>query len=146
MQEEEVRPWMWIRQFVMGIIGFSSGAMVAGGLFGFIVSLGIISDLADRTKTGKYVLLYENAIVAGGIVGNILYMYELQVCQSAVVLGIFGLISGVFVGCWAMALAEILNVFPIFVRRGKLVRYVPYLILGIALGKGIGGLVYFYMK
>ena len=118
---------MWIKQLVMGIIGLSS-------------------DLADRTKTGKYVLLYENAIVVGGILGNIFYLYEVQVCKNAVVLGIFGLIAGIFVGCWAMALAEILNVFPIFVRRGKLVRYVPYLILGIALGKGIGGLIYFYMK
>ena len=35
-----------------------------------------------------------------------------------------------------MALAEILNVFPIFVRRLKVAKAVPYVILALALGKG----------
>ena len=41
-----------------------------------------------------------------------------------------------------MALAEILNVFPIFIRRVKLVRYIKWFIIGIALGKGFGALVF----
>ena len=57
---------------------------------------------------------------------------------------LFGVFAGIFVGCWAMALAEILNVFPIFVRRVKLVKCIPYIILSIAIGKGIGAVVYFF--
>mgnify|MGYP002515891973 CR=1 FL=1 len=60
-------------------------------------------------------------------------------------IGLFGVFAGIFVGCWAMALAEILNVFPIFVRRVKLVKCIPYIILGIAIGKGIGSIVYFFL-
>ena len=50
---------------------------------------------------------------------------------------------GIFVGCWAMALAEMLNVFPIFIRRMKIIKSVPYLILGIAVGKTVGALLFF---
>ncbi len=138
---------MWVRQIILALIGISAGAIIAGGLFGFIVSLGVISDFADRTHTGNKIILYENAIMLGGALGNILYIYQpaLDFTGASIVLSIFGLFSGIFTGCWAMALAEILNVFPIFVRRLKLVKCIPYIILGIALGKGLGSLIYFGM-
>lgn len=135
---------MWIRQVCLAIIGLSSGALVAGGLFGFIVSLGVVSDFADRTHTGNRILLYENAVMVGGALGNLAYVYHFPIPGGSVVMGIFGIFSGVFVGCWAMALAEILNVFPIFVRRFQIVRSIPYLILSIAIGKGIGSIIYFF--
>jgi len=135
---------MWIKQILLAIIGLSSGMLVAGGLFSFIVSLGVVSDFADRTHTGNKVLLYEDAVALGGICGNLAFLYEPQFVKAPVLLGIYGLLAGIFVGCWAMALAEVLNVFPIFIRRVKLIRAVPYIILGIAIGKGVGALVYFY--
>ena len=128
----------------MAIVGLSAGALVAGGLFGFIVSLGVISDFADRTHTGHKILAYETAIILGGVLGNIVYIYKIPIIfkGSVVLLGIFGLFSGIFTGAWSMALAEILNVFPIFVRRTKLVKCVPYIIIGIALGKGFGSIIF----
>jgi stage V sporulation protein AB len=135
---------MWVNQFVLAIIGLSSGLLVAGGIFSFIVSLGVVSDFADRTHTGNHILLYENAIMLGAVWGNAVSMYGVPVLKSDVLLGLFGVFAGIFVGCWAMALAEILNVFPIFVRRVKLVKCIPYIILSIAIGKGIGAVVYFF--
>ena len=44
---------MLIRQILMAVIGLSAGILVAGGLFGFIVELGVIADFADRTHTGN---------------------------------------------------------------------------------------------
>ena len=134
---------MWGRQLILGIIGLSSGLLVAGGLYGFIVSLGVISDLADRTKTASKILLYENAIILGGVLGNIVDVYRIYIRGTETLMAIFGLFAGIFVGCWSMALAEVLNVFPIFVRRGKLVKYLPCLILSLALGKCVGALIYF---
>ncbi len=136
---------MWVNQAILAIIGLSAGTLVAGGLFGFIVSLGVISDFADRTGTANRIHLYEDAVALGGICGNLAYVYQMQFIHSPIILGGVGLISGIFVGCWAMALTEILNVFPIFVRRIKVVRIVPYLVLSIAIGKGVGSLVYFVM-
>lgn len=136
---------MWVNQLILAIIGLSSGALVAGGLFGFIVSLGVVSDFADRTGTANKISLYEDAVALGGICGNVAYVYKIQLVHSSIILGLVGLIAGIFVGCWAMALTEILNVFPIFVRRTKIVQAVPYLILSIAVGKGIGSFIYFTM-
>lgn len=135
---------MWVKQILLVLVGLSSGTLVAGGLFAFIVGLGVISDFADRTHTGSKILLYENAIIFGGILGNLFFIYQIPVAfpGSVVLLGVFGLFSGVFVGCWAMALAEVLNVFPIFIRRVKLIKCVPYMILGIALGKVLGSVIY----
>lgn len=135
---------MLARQIVMAIIGLSSGILVAGGLFGFIVSLGVISDFADRTHTGSKVRLYERALAIGGSLGNIIYIYHIPIPTGTWLLAIFGIFAGIFVGGWAMALAETLNVFPIFMRRAKLVGCIPYIILSIAIGKGIGSLIYFW--
>ena len=134
---------MWINQGILGIIGFSAGTVVAGGIFAFIIGLGIISDFADRTHTGKHILLYEDAVALGGILGNIYYIYQLKLPGEGNWLWIFGILAGIFTGAWAMALAEMLNVFPIFVRRIKLVRCIPWAILSMALGRGIGALLFF---
>lgn len=134
---------------LLGIVGLSAGVIVAGGLFSFIVGLGVISDFADRTHTGEHILLYEDSVALGGIIGNLMWIYDVAIpAPIAGVLGefvslFFGLLSGVFVGCWAMALAEMLDVFPIFIRRFKVIRYVPYMILAVAIGKGIGAIIFF---
>ena len=56
---------MWAGQIFLGILGMSAGVVVAGGLFSFIVELGVISDFADRTHTANHILLYEDAVSAG---------------------------------------------------------------------------------
>lgn len=136
---------MWAKEIWLAVIGLSSGMIVSGGLFSFIASLGVVSDFADRTHTGSKVLLYEDAIILGGSLGNVFWVYQLQTPNSLWLLVIFGLFSGIFVGCWAMALAEILNVFPIFIRRAKILQSVPYIILSIAIGKGIGAFIFFFL-
>lgn len=135
---------MWVRQVILAVVGLSSGIAVAGGLFSFIIGLGVVSDFADRTHTGAQVTLYEEVIALGGIIGNILYIYEVSVPKGGLLLLPIGLCSGIFVGCWSMALAEILNIFPIFIRRVKLLKGIPYIILSMAIGKGIGAFLFFF--
>ncbi|MCI8293021.1 MAG: stage V sporulation protein AB [Hespellia sp.] len=137
---------MWIKQLLLGIIGLSSGIGVAAGLFSFIIGLGVVSDFADRTHTGNHVMLYEDSIALGGILGNLVFIYQLPIPFGRILLPVFGILAGVFVGCWSMALAEILNVFPICVRRTKLLRYVPWFILAMAVGKGVGAALFFYQR
>ena len=136
---------MWAKEVLLAIIGLSSGLIVSSGLFAFIASLGVVSDLADRTHTGSQVLLYEDATTLGGILGNLFFIYLWQIPQGAWLQPVFGTFAGIFVGCWAVSLAEALNVFPIFIRRVKLYQSIPYIILAIAIGKGIGSIVYFFL-
>ena len=136
---------MWAREVLLAVIGLSAGLIVAGGLFAFIASLGVVSDIADRTHTGSKILLYEDATTVGGILGNLIFIYRIPIPGGTLLQIVVGLFTGIFVGCWALSLAETLNVFPIFIRRVKLVRCIPYIILGIAIGKGIGSLIYFFL-
>lgn len=137
---------MWARQIILAVVGFSSGIAVAGGLFSFIIGLGVISDFADRTHTGANILLYEKMIALGGILGNIMYVYQIHIPGAQILIGPVGLCAGIFVGCWSMALAEILNIFPIFIRRVNVLRGIPYIILSMAIGKGIGALLFFIKR
>ena len=133
-------------QVLLALIGLGAGVGVAGGLFSFIIGLGVLSDFADRTHTGDKVLLYEECVALGGILGNLMSVYQFPIPYGAFLVPIFGLVSGIFVGCWSMALAEILNIFPIFIRRVKLLKSIPYIIVSMAFGKGIGAFIFYFNR
>lgn len=137
---------MWVNQIILAVIGLSSGLVVAGGLFSFIIELGVVADFADRTHTANRILLYEDSVVLGGIFGNLISIFQIHIPYGGWILPIFGILAGIFVGCWSMALAEILNLFPIFVRRLKIVRYVSLFIISMAAGKGIGAFLFFVQR
>lgn len=58
--------------------------------------------------------------------------------------GVYGLAAGVFSGCLSVALAEVLNVFPVLFRRMGIKTGLEILITFFAFGKVAGGLVYFF--
>lgn len=129
---------MWGTRIVLIIVGLSCGAVIASGLFSFIIGLGIVSKFADRTKTGAWVHRYEDAIALGGIAGSLLYIYQIPIAFAYLWMPIIGVAAGVFVGCWAMSIAEVINIFPVFIRRIKLIKYIQCIVVAIALGKGVG--------
>lgn len=138
--------WEWAAQAVLAAAGLSAGVATAAGLFSFIVELGVVADFADRTHTAEHILFYEDCVALGGIVGNILYVFHIGIPLGTPLLAAFGAFAGIFAGCWAMALAEILNVFPIFMRRAKVVRYLSAFIISMALGKGVGAFLFFFRR
>lgn len=138
--------WEWAAQAVLAAAGLSAGVATAAGLFSFVVELGVVADFADRTHTAEHILFYEDCVALGGIVGNILYVFHIGIPLGTPLLAVFGAFAGIFAGCWAMALAEILNVFPIFMRRAKVVRYLSAFIISMALGKGLGAFLFFFRR
>lgn len=137
---------MWMKNIFLALLGLSAGITAAGGLFSFIIGLGVVSDFADRTHTGEHVMLYEDAIAVGGSLGAIVSVYHPEIPYGNILVPVFGLFSGIFVGCWAMALTEMLNLFPIFIRRIQMVRGIAAIIIGVALGKGLGALLFFFKR
>ena len=135
---------MWIRQVILGIVGLSSGFAVAGGMFAFLIALGVVSRFAGKTHTAKYILYYEDAAAIGGILGNLVSIYAFPVPVGMAGVVSFGLFSGIFTGAWAMALTEIVDAVPIFSRRIRLKTGLPWIILSMALGRTAGSLVYAY--
>ena len=134
------------RQTAAAIVGFSSGFLVAGGVVALMVGLGITRRFAGITHTAVHARLYETMIVLGGIGGNLLTVYQPvlgwgRICPAAV-----GLFSRIFVGGWILALAELLNVFPVFARRLGIVKGKSWVMIALALGKTAGSLLLFAMR
>lgn len=125
----------------MVFTGLAAGGMVAAGTFAFIVMIGIFTRLAQRTRTSVYTSLFENAIILGGTLGNILFVYEIKLPFFYIGIVLFGFFSGIFVGCLAMALAEVLKIFPVFVKRVGLVEGIQYIVFSIAAGKCAGAVI-----
>ena len=136
---------MWIRHIFLGLFGFAAGIAIAAGTFAFIIMIGIVPRIAARSKTAKHTLGYENAILLGGLSGDILSVFlDLQIPGGRPLLILYGFCAGIFVGCVAVALAEILKALPIFFRRVHVKEGLPWLILFMAIGKMLGSFFYFF--
>ena len=134
-----------LKYILMSIIGLASGFTVAAALFTFIVTLGVISRLAEVSHTSKYIHWYETCVTVGGTLGNLMMIYLFPIHTGYIGLGIFGLLTGIFVGCFIGAIAEVLNAFPIFFRRLHLKRGILAIIIALAVGKGIGVFVQYFI-
>lgn len=134
----------FVKLLLLGFIGFSAGGVIAAGVFAFLAMIGIFPRLIDRTKSSRHIILYETMIIFGGVIGNVLDIYEFPLHFGGnLVLGMFGFCVGVFVGCLVMSLAETLKALLVMNRRIHLAVGFQYVILSIALGKLVGSMIYF---
>lgn len=134
----------WCVQAALFAIGICSGALVAAGMFAFVTMIGVVTRMTARTKSVRHVLLYEDLVVIGAAVGNVLFLYEPSLGmpdEGAFLRLVFGFFAGVNVGCLSIALAELLNVVPIFARRIKLNRGLTAFVLTFAFGKFLGSVI-----
>ena len=127
------------------LIGFASGLVISGGVFAFIVIIGIVARLAQKTRTGRYIYLYEDMISLGGIAGTLTMLFDVSIPIWQVGNILSGFFYGIFVGTLAISIAEVLDVIPILCRRVQLTKKISYLMLMLALGKCAGALVYFFI-
>lgn len=134
---------MW-QQIFLGFLGFSAGVIIAGGMTGLLIGLSIIPRYAGITHTASHILLYEDITLLGTVLGNVFYLYSFSIPMGWPFLCLYGLFSGIFLGSWIMALAEIADVFPIFTRRIKFTEGLPKVIVCVALGKALGSLIYYF--
>ncbi len=129
---------MFYKYIFLVIMGVTAGFVVAAGIFAFITIIGVLTRLAIRTNTANRILLYEDIVVIGAAIGNIILLFEIKIPFGTIGLIVFGLFSGSFIGCLAVALEEVLQVFPVLTYRIRLKMGIPIIVLSLALGKGIG--------
>ena len=154
---------MYSIELIMAIFSFFGfGLLSSGGVFTVFVTVGIIPRFADKTHTAHKIEWYENCIVSGTIVGCLCSVYKENIKElggvatlsmvskpelwEGLLLAIFGIFAGMFIGCFAIAIAEMLDTIPIFTRRIKLGKGMGIVMLFLALGKTIGALFYFYNR
>ena len=110
----------WLTWFFFGI---AAGSAMTAGVFAFLMKIGIY----PRMIGGIYSVYPQLTLPLGG---------------WFVVL--WGMCAGIYVGCVAAALSEVLNVFPVLFRRLKVDRGIPFFMLMMAGGKMCGALWYFW--
>ena len=128
----------------MAIVGFGGGMIAAGGMVALLIGLGITPRFAGITHTADRILLYEDFTMLGAVAGNVLQLYEPSLAVGKIGLAVYGLGAGMFLGAWILALAEMVDVFPIAIRRLKIKVGVPLIIVTVAAAKICGSLLYFY--
>lgn len=138
---------MWIKHIFLGLMGLVAGSAVAAGTFAFIAVIGVVPRMIGKSNRADKTIFFENMVVLGGIAGNIISVFlDIRLPLGTVLLCIYGLCAGIFVGCCAVALAEILNTFPILFRRLGLKEGLTWVMLFVALGKMCGSFYYFFGK
>ena len=143
-----------MRSLFLCLIGASFGLLAAAGVFTVFVAVGIVPRFAGRTHTANRIFLYEEMVTFGAIAGGFVSIFP-EYCRLGVLwqrlvwIGRiaqagFGLFSGMFVGCLALAIAEMLDSIPIFSRRIAFRHGLGLAVLSMALGKLCGSLFYFW--
>lgn len=156
---------MLVKQFLLGVIGISSGLIVSAGVFTVLISVGLIPRFAGKMHVARKIFVLEETVVIGtlaggffsifsdwGQVGAFVRKHELfgngategvWNLTGTIFLIVFGVFAGIFVGCLALAIAEMLNTIPIFARRIGFRHGLGIAILAVALGKLTGSIIYF---
>jgi len=127
-----------MRYILVPLAGFSNGIMVGGGIVALLALVDIIPRFAQLTGTYDNVKLYESIIVLGAMLAAITSLTGIGMNLGKFIVIIVGLCMGIFVGILASALAEVLNVLPVIVRRFKIEGYVVFMIYSLILGKVTG--------
>jgi stage V sporulation protein AB len=121
-------------------LGFAGGLSVGAGYVAFLTVLGIIPRLTQLTKTMKMIQLYEWAVVTGAVIGTLAILQEPHFHLTRLILIIFGLAGGIFVGMMTAALTEVLNVWPILAKRIGVDDKIVILLMALVFGKIFGSL------
>ena len=136
-----------LKKCLLAFFGLCAGGIIAAGVYAFLAIIGVFVRLMGKTGTRKHIFLYETVIILGGVLGNILDIYEFPIYMGPYIgtlfICVFGLSVGIFVGCLALAIAEMLNTIPIFARRIQFRHGLGFAVLSVALGKMVGSLIYF---
>lgn len=148
---------MWMRECALAVIGFCCGTVASGGVFSVLAAVGLVPRFAGKTRTARYAMWYEDSIILGAIIGTIMSLYDNAYMVGSIfsTLGLsgflisrmlvilYGTFAGVFVGCLALAIAEMLNSIPIFARRVRMRHGLGICIIAVILGKMFGSFFYY---
>lgn len=150
-----------MKTLLLMIAGSSYGFLSSAGVFTVLAAVGLVPRFAGKTHTAGKVILYEEAVIFGTITGAVLSIFS-GYCQfgawwqeqfpgcltqlyavGTVWQAAFGLFAGMFVGCLALAIAEMLDSIPILARRISFRHGIGLAVVSMAIGKLCGSVFYF---
>lgn len=126
--------------FIQMFVGFAGGLAVGSGFVAFLTVLGIIPRLIQLSKSKKLINVYAACVIIGSVFGTYLSFTNNTSNESLLLLACWGLLHGIFNGMLAAALTEVLNVFPILMKRIGIDKHILWLLMAVVLGKVTGSL------
>lgn len=127
------------------LFGITAGAATSGGVFAFLMKIGIYPRMIGSSHTIRLLKFYEWMIVLGIIWGGVYTEYpDLSLPFGYWFVVLWGLCAGMFVGCVSAALAEVLTAFPVLFRRLKVESGMAFYLSMMAFGKMAGSFWYFF--
>lgn len=131
--------------FLFFLFGITAGAATSGGVFAFLMKIGIYPRMIGSSHTIRLLKFYEWMIVLGIIWGGVYTEYpDLSLPFGYWFVVLWGLCAGMFVGCVSAALAEVLTAFPVLFRRLKVESGMAFYMSMMAFGKMAGSFWYFF--
>ena len=121
---------MFLRHIFMAGLATACGIAVSAGTFAFLLVIGVIPRMIKRCNFGERILMVENTVILGVLTGAVFSVVEWKAQLPYPWL--------------AVALAEILNTFPILFRRLYINRGLSGVMIAMALGKMAGSFYYFF--
>lgn len=150
---------------LLALIGVSFGLFVSAGAFTVLLAAGMITRFSGKLAIAKQNIILEECVIAGTLLANIkdmllhlalledpishmanqiiLWLQTMPTLLRYIILAVEGVFMGIFVGCLAMTIAELIDAIPIFARRTHMKKGLECAVFAIALGKTIGSLLYF---
>ena len=131
-----------MQYILVPLIGLANGIIVGSGIVALITLLDIVPRLAQLTKTYRYIREYEYVLIIASTVAAFLSLTRISIHLGFALVVIIGFFNGFFIGMLASALAEVMNVIPVIVRRFRIDGYVIYILYSLVFGKVIGSLIH----
>lgn len=150
---------------IMAIFGLAAGSLTSAGYFAVITGIGLVNRVAAVTKTENKIIIYEEMLIFGAFFGDVLSTFDIvQLIYNAdilngqsgiyqtvfkwigiIMLVLYGIFAGMFVGLLVVSLAETTKALPIFIRRVRIGFGLGIIILMIGLGKAVGHLIFYLL-
>lgn len=155
---------IFLKQILLAVCGASFGLLSSAGVFTVLASVGLIPRFAGKMHVADKVFVLEEAVIFGTLAGGFFsvfpdngrigaYVLVKQIFSENTALiwkalggfflVFFGFFAGIFVGCLAFAIAEMLDSIPIFARRIGFKKGLSAAVTAAAFGKLVGSLLYF---
>lgn len=126
----------------LAIVSIGGGIVIGGAFAAFYSLLQIIPRLVQISETNRFVRLYQNVFVLSSFIFTLVYFNDFNINLNKYLVLVIALFMGTFIGIFASALAEVLNVLPVLSKKLKFKDSIRYVIYSLMCGKLLGSLYY----
>lgn len=130
-----------LQGLLLAFVGLAGGFAVGSAFVALLIVLDLIPRLVQFTRAYRRSAVFESGILLGALYWICADLFDWSYMLPDAILLLPAVFQGLFVGMFAAALTEVLNVIPILAKRLRLKPYLFSLLLSMVLGKVAGSLV-----